>query len=434
MKGADAETFMVDEHGLPKDKYHVFVRGGYTFEYVPSRCGIDPATAEYFVHQHIDFDDRTTKADLYWNDNWMRDSKHVYYRERRMNVDRATFRWLAGKTFFDQAEWYVDKNFVYALVRPENYNYENDSRPPFKLVRADSLRTPLEVIPDFWDERNKPDTIYCASHYLRNGRHILFSDDEICKVVCDVDVKSIRIEDGEIGGPEICVINDTLIWHEMKNPFKEFLYFSMGDRRAIVALGCIAVFAIGVLMVVDRPSPQPSPSMERVTGVESGPDGLSIMGEMSAGQRGSLGTFDPNNDWKSNKFHTLTKVDVNTADTAMLRRIPGVGAKISEAIVEYRERLGGFHSVEQLREIKMVSPELLEWMEVSSSSNIQKINLNKSSFQALNSHPYISYDQTKALLQYIRLYGKVKDEQALLETGIFTQEEVERLKPYLDYE
>ena len=37
----------------------------------------------------------------------------------------------------------------------------------------------------------------------------------------------------------------------MKNPFKEFLYFSMGDRRAIVALGCIAVFAVGVLMVVD---------------------------------------------------------------------------------------------------------------------------------------------------------------------------------------
>ena len=298
----------------------------------------------------------------------------------------------------------------------------------------------------------------------------------------------------------------------------------MGDRRAIVALGCIAVFAIGVLMVVDRLSPQSSPSMERMTGVESGPDGLSIMGEMSAGQRGSLGTFDPNtvdsltligfgikpwkvknflhyraagkvfrsaeemgkthgwtvedvervreyvrvdeeygkgkrlfggtekgqpgwegrnekygkdgkrwDDWKSNKFHTLTKVDVNTADTAMLRRIPGVGAKISEAIVRYREKLGGFYSVEQLREIKMVSPELLEWMEVS-SPNVQKIPVNEASFQALNSHPYISYEQTKALLQYIRLYGKVKDEQALLETGIFTKEELERLRPYIAYE
>ena len=37
----------------------------------------------------------------------------------------------------------------------------------------------------------------------------------------------------------------------MNNPFKDFLYFMKSDRRAIVALGCIAVFAIGVLMLVD---------------------------------------------------------------------------------------------------------------------------------------------------------------------------------------
>ena len=90
--------------------------------------------------------------------------------------------------------------------------------------------------------------------------------------------------------------------------------------------------------------------------------------------------------------------------------------------------------MEQLRELKIVSPELLEWFEVSSSPDIQRLNINKASFQALNSHPYISYEQTKALLQYIRLYGKVKDEQALVETGIFTKEEVERLKPYLAFE
>ena len=284
-----------------------------------------------------------------------------------------------------------------------------------------------------------------------------------------------------------------------------------------MALGCVAVFAIGVLVVVDgrRPSPQPSPYMEReeaMRGIGNEPEGESE-GEMSAGQRGS-GSFDPNTvdsltliglglkSWKvrnflhyraagkvfrsaeemgktygwteedvekvrgyvrvgkeyekkdvkkwetrekmeeredrqtytSNKFQTLTKVDVNMADTALLRRIPGIGGKISEAIVAYRKKLGGFYSVEQLRELKIVSPELLEWFEVSSSPDIQRLNINKASFQALNSHPYISYEQTKALLQYIRLYGKVKDEQALLETGLFTKEEVEKLKPYLAFE
>ena len=60
--------------------------------------------------------------------------------------------------------------------------------------------------------------------------------------------------------------------------------------------------------------------------------------------------------------------------------------------------------------------------------------MNKASFQALNSHPYISYEQTKALLQYIRLYGDVKDEETLMATGIFTKEEVEKLRPYITYE
>lgn len=311
----------------------------------------------------------------------------------------------------------------------------------------------------------------------------------------------------------------------MKNPFKDYFYFQKSDRRAIVALGCIAVFCIGVLLMVNRPSPQSSPIMGReALGVGRVPDGLPIGGEsegkMSTGQRG-YASFDPNTvdsltligfglkPWKvknflhyraagkvfrsvedlgdtygwtaedvervrgyvrvgrlfgktekgetksvvdgkerkdgerwerreehltetSKKFQTLTKVDINRADTALLRRIPGVGKKISEAIVEYRERLGGFHSVEQLMEIKIVSPELLEWFEVS--ADVQKIPVNRASFQAFNRHPYISYEQTKALLQYIRLYGEVKDEETLLATGIFTKEELERLRPYIAYE
>ena len=127
-------------------------------------------------------------------------------------------------------------------------------------------------------------------------------------------------------------------------------------------------------------------------------------------------------------------VDVNEADTTLLRRIPGVGEKISEAIVRYRQQLGGYYSVEQLLEISIVSPELLEWFTISSPTAVQKMNLNQASFQALNNHPYISYEQTKSLLQYIRLYGEVKDEATLLSIGIFTKEELERLRPYIAYE
>lgn len=134
------------------------------------------------------------------------------------------------------------------------------------------------------------------------------------------------------------------------------------------------------------------------------------------------------------KFDRLTKVDPNTADTALLQRIPGVGTWISRNIVEQRKRLGGFHAVEQLLEVKYFSPELLEWFEVDTlTAKIEKISINTASFQRLNSHPYIAYEQARDLLRYIRLYGRIADIDALRRTGIFTEDELARLQPYLRF-
>ncbi len=43
------------------------------------------------------------------------------------------------------------------------------------------------------------------------------------------------------------------------------------------------------------------------------------------------------------------KVDINRADSSALRSVYGIGEKSVTAIMEYRERLGGFHSTEQLK-------------------------------------------------------------------------------------
>ncbi len=289
---------------------------------------------------------------------------------------------------------------------------------------------------------------------------------------------------------------------------KNIFYFRKSDRRAIVALGCIAVFCIGVLLVVDRHSAPPVPAAEgeavrdaeKITPPISGVslrafdpntvDSLTLVGMgiegwkvrnflhyraagkvfRSADDMGRtygwteedvarvapyvrVGTLpekgkvarreereerlerrDTAAHFVSNKFRSLVKVDVNEADSATLCRIPGIGVGISNAILRYRQRLGGFYAPQQLLEIPIFSPELLEWFTISDTPSLTKININRASFQTLNSHPYITYEQTKALLQYLRLYGKVEDEETLLSTGIFTPEEWERLKPYIDYE
>ncbi len=207
VKDVDAATFELGPNGIPKDKYHVFVSD--LWYYYPSQCDIDPATAEYFVRLPISFDYYTRKAKLSWVEKWMRDSRHVYFYERRVDVDRATFRWLAGHSWFsEQGEWYVDKNFVYTIRRVAGYNPRTKHLPPFELVRVDSLHEPLEIIPHFIFEKDAPDTLYHSSRYLRNGRNILYKD----KVaVRGIDVKSLRIEYvGGINDQCDCIINDTL--------------------------------------------------------------------------------------------------------------------------------------------------------------------------------------------------------------------------------
>lgn len=132
------------------------------------------------------------------------------------------------------------------------------------------------------------------------------------------------------------------------------------------------------------------------------------------------------------KFTSLVKIDPNEADSALLRKIPGIGQGISRSIIEYRKRLGGFVSESQLLEIKIFSPELLEWFEIK-NANLKQIQINSASFQTLNAHPYVSYEQTREILRYIRLYGKINNKEILRSTNIFTQEELDKVLPYLKF-
>ena len=137
--------------------------------------------------------------------------------------------------------------------------------------------------------------------------------------------------------------------------------------------------------------------------------------------------------YKSNKFSTLTLVDANTADSATLCRIPGIGSTIASIIIRYRTRLGGFYSKNQLMECKFFTEELLEWFVVDSLYELRKININDDSLRVLYAHPYISYKQAKDIKNHRRLNGRFKNEDALRHTFIFTPEEVDKVVPYLDY-
>ena len=134
------------------------------------------------------------------------------------------------------------------------------------------------------------------------------------------------------------------------------------------------------------------------------------------------------------KFDHLVIVNVNEADSMTLCSIPGIGPGVSRAIIKFRDELGGVYDKKQLLEISIVSEDMLEWMDVGGNVQLRTLNINRASFSVLNKHPYINYEQAKALVSYKRLYGRIGDESALMATGIFSVDEVRKLRPYLRYE
>ena len=88
------------------------------------------------------------------------------------------------------------------------------------------------------------------------------------------------------------------------------------------------------------------------------------------------------------KYEEGTIVDLNKADTSILKRIPGIGSTLARMIVVYRQRLGGFYDVSQLQEVPHVGVELNKWFVVT-PAGLHKIQVNSASLDKLRSHPYI---------------------------------------------
>ena len=133
------------------------------------------------------------------------------------------------------------------------------------------------------------------------------------------------------------------------------------------------------------------------------------------------------------KYPEGTQVDVNSADTTELKKIPGIGSGIAKAIVGYRKRLGGFHSLEQLAEIKYVTPELFKWFKLEETA-VQKLEVNKSGLDKLRSHPYINFYQAKVIVEHRRKKGPIKSLSQLALYEEFTEKDLKRLSAYISFD
>lgn len=135
------------------------------------------------------------------------------------------------------------------------------------------------------------------------------------------------------------------------------------------------------------------------------------------------------------KENALQTFDINTADTAQLKQIRGIGAVISERIVKFRNSVGGFHSLEQVKEVygikDEVYQELSKYALMSKGFEVKKININTATLELLKAHPYIGYKNAQIIINYRHQHGNYASADDLLKTKVIDETQVQKLKPYL---
>lgn len=131
-------------------------------------------------------------------------------------------------------------------------------------------------------------------------------------------------------------------------------------------------------------------------------------------------------------------IELNSANKEDLIKLSGIGEYFAAKIIDYRERLGGFHSLNQLLEIYRFDKEKLEKIKPNISvrtDNIIQLNLNDVDVKTLRNHPYInSWNLANSIVKMRQQKGSYKKIEEIKESDLMTDEIFNKIQPYLKIE
>lgn len=127
------------------------------------------------------------------------------------------------------------------------------------------------------------------------------------------------------------------------------------------------------------------------------------------------------------------QIQLNTADTNEIDAIRGVSKSMSLRIYKYRERLGGYLTIEQLKEVwgmdSATYVQLQQYVLVNSA--IKKININTAEVKELGAHPYIGYSLAKLIVNYRLQHGEYNKIEDLFEIHVMNADIFSKIEAYI---
>ncbi len=211
----------------------------------------------------------------------------------------------------------------------------------------------------------------------------------------------------------------------IKGPFKNWFGYNRRERRSTFILLILILAIVGLRFVL----PDRDVTVEEIpqTVWESFTDTLNYKKApvLNQEQKDSRVSF---------KQRAL--LNINTCDSASLEALRGIGPVLSARIVKYRNLLGGYSSIEQLREVyglsddtfKLIAPKIF-----ADSTEVRKIKINSADYKGLIRLPYFDRYEVATILKYRELKGRIKNIDDLIDNKIITTEKAVKIKPYLEF-
>jgi competence protein ComEA len=151
----------------------------------------------------------------------------------------------------------------------------------------------------------------------------------------------------------------------------------------------------------------------------------------------SNGSHSKKYDNQGRKAIVLQKVELNSADSAQLEALPLIGSKLAMRIIKYRDRLGGFYAVEQLKEVYGLRDScflVIQNRVFVDSATRHFLKINHCTLEELGRHPYFGFRNSKLILKYRKEHQRINSEQELYEIQGLHFESGEKWRFYLTYQ
>ena len=146
----------------------------------------------------------------------------------------------------------------------------------------------------------------------------------------------------------------------------------------------------------------------------------------------------PKKDYETKTFdkpkNTISVIDINNADTTTLIALPGIGSKLAQRIINFRDKLGGFYKAEQVAETFGLPDSTFQKIKPRLTINnltIKQFNINTASVDEMKTHPYIRYNIANAIVQYRSQHGNFLSVADIKKIMMVTEDVYNKVAPYL---